>query len=272
MLLVDAPPANAASSGPSQESSRASRDGSETSGHGSPSSRRSKARRRRNASAAVDHPMVASPSLARARATAARPSSAEGRTGVEDRPMAPSRRSRRALTRPWLNCASTVSVRSCLAAASAVSAFSGAAERITAPVPAASRPAARETSATASHSCPASGLPAGNPARVPDESRYRAGPSPGTRRATRSGNARATTTPTASAAVTGAVPASDATADGPTAALSFRAIVSNRRTSSAQRLAAGSFPVRSAVSRRVRSAPGARWSPATRATASAAAR
>ena len=37
--------------------------------------------------------------------------SADGRTGVEESTIAPSRRSRRAVTLPWLNCASTFSLR-----------------------------------------------------------------------------------------------------------------------------------------------------------------
>ena len=78
--------------------------------------------------------------------------------------MEPSLRCRRAVTLPFAKEAATVSTSKCRAAASAVSADSGAAERITAPVPAAARPCARDTSATASHSCPASGLPAGRPA------------------------------------------------------------------------------------------------------------
>jgi hypothetical protein len=90
---------------------------------------------------------------------------------VEESTIAPSRRSRRALTRPWLNRASTVSFRRWRAAASAVSAVSGAADRMTAPVPGRVAPWARDTSATATHSCPDTGLPAGSPARVPDVSR-----------------------------------------------------------------------------------------------------
>jgi hypothetical protein len=83
----------------------------------------------------------------------------------------------------------------------------------------------------------------------------------------RSGNANATTKPGASLAVT-----SVAEAECLTPAVPCRAMDSIRMTSSAKRRLSGSDPERSATSSLARSAPGARWSPATMATVSAAAR
>lgn len=90
-----------------------------------------------------------------------------GGTGVEVSSMAPIARTDRARTVPPVSVARTSSTSRWAAASSAASWSRAAAHRITAPVPDATRPLARATSATASHSAPASGLPWGRAALVP---------------------------------------------------------------------------------------------------------
>ena len=115
-------------------------------------------------------------------------------TGVEDSSIAPSERTDRVTTRPFVKCARVSSRARSPATSSAVSRSRGAAARITAPVPAAARPMALLSSATASHSWWRSGLPASSPARVPEASNHWS-PAASTLRANHSGRARPTTAP-----------------------------------------------------------------------------
>ena len=145
--------------------------------------------------------------------------SGSARTGVAESSIAPTARTSRVLTRPFEKPA-RVSVRASGPATSCACARSrGAAARITAPVPAAALPAARVSSATASHSWWRSGLPVSSPARVPEASSHWS-PWASIRRAIHSGRARPTTTPTrTSAGTTGSGPrgGSSVSSPGPSA-------------------------------------------------------
>ena len=150
----------------------------------------------------------------------------------------------------------TSSTRRC-AARRAVGSSMGAADRITAPVPAADAPSARVTSATASHSCPVSS--GGAAALVPEASRYT---SP-TLRATRSGKARTTTAPAAKP-----VPIAAPLLGAASVPVVVGARRSSRSASAFQRRASGEPDRRSAVTSRARSPE----TPASTAATTSAAR